>query len=346
MEKAIRLSLTKTAQSAWGYKPHPWQSDAIVALATRWPQPRFLVDHPRGAGKTKEMALLVHVLTRYLDQRLVFLVSDRTDLDDNLFKEVQQLVEHVQRKGHKSLKVCQCKGHRDIEKHVQELADEPNAKMALCVTLQTFLHVRGSELPAALRESTAVLADEAQRSHADKALSEELARFLGAGVPLVMYTGTATDRCLRLYGECSEGTFRPFHTASEEDVARTGAIFELRHFRRKCLTAEHDLSAVSELAERHGNPELVQLLSAAAQKGFSQIPAKAAVLLQEFKAQQAAAPGNRLQLMVITESRERVREFSEAFRTLVERDGSGWAVYGAFSGTLPRPGGEGPENVY
>ena len=43
--------------------------------------------------------------------------------------------------------------------------------------------------------------DEAHRSHADKSLSEELSRVLGGTVKCLMYTGTVTDRCLRLFGE-------------------------------------------------------------------------------------------------------------------------------------------------
>ena len=51
------------------------------------------------------------------------------------------------------------------------------------LTLQCFPHV-GAELAPALRPQVAVLVDEAHRSHADKALTEQLLRVVGCDVKL------------------------------------------------------------------------------------------------------------------------------------------------------------------
>ena len=48
--------------------------------------------------------------------------------------------------------------------------------------------------------------------------TEELERVLGGGVRLRMFTGTATDRCLRLFGERGKRgdveIYRPFHSCT------------------------------------------------------------------------------------------------------------------------------------
>ena len=65
-------------------------------------------------------------------------------------------------------------------------------------------YVIKKHLSPGLREVTIALADEVHRPHADKSLTEEMDRVLGGPVPLRMYTGTSTERCLRLFGNREE----------------------------------------------------------------------------------------------------------------------------------------------
>ena len=64
-----------------------------------------------------------------------------------------------------------------------------------------------------------VMADEAHRSHADRSFSEELQKAIGATPRLLLFTGTASTRCLRLFGERKGDFFVPFHAVTEEEVA-------------------------------------------------------------------------------------------------------------------------------
>ena len=53
---------------------------------------------------------------------------------------------------------------------------------------------------AALHEKTMVLVDEVHRSQANHALLENLEKAIGAKLQLIIYTGTASDRCVRAFG--------------------------------------------------------------------------------------------------------------------------------------------------
>jgi hypothetical protein len=76
------------------------------------------------------------------------------------------------------------------------------------------------QLSPELCQASMVLADEVHRSHADKSLTEELNRVLGGAVPLRLYTGTATNRCLRLFGNRIQrggiDVLRPFHSVIQD----------------------------------------------------------------------------------------------------------------------------------
>ena len=100
----------------------------------------------------------------------------------------------------------------------------------LAITLQTFPFIQ-KQLSPALRKRTMVFADEVHRSHADKSLTEALEKSVGVGVRLRMFTGTATDRCLRLFGYCTRKAeaevYKAFHAIFETECAKEGIVFEI-----------------------------------------------------------------------------------------------------------------------
>ena len=52
------LGQPKAAKKAYGKPPTPWQMDAVTKAAEQYDQQVMLIDHPRGSGKTREIAKL------------------------------------------------------------------------------------------------------------------------------------------------------------------------------------------------------------------------------------------------------------------------------------------------
>jgi len=86
--KSVKIMLTKAAKKAYGKPPTPWQMDAVTKAAEQYDQQVMLIDHPRGSGKTREIAMQTFISLRCNSARLVLLITDRTDLDEALCSEV------------------------------------------------------------------------------------------------------------------------------------------------------------------------------------------------------------------------------------------------------------------
>ena len=59
--RSVKTYLQKAVAAAYGKdaRPKPWQEDAIVKAAAAFETRQlFLFDHPRGSGKTREMAMM------------------------------------------------------------------------------------------------------------------------------------------------------------------------------------------------------------------------------------------------------------------------------------------------
>ena len=155
--------------------------------------------------------------------RCVLVVVDRTDLAQQACQEFTDLLERCfkipisKQKTEQRPEVFQVNNAMELQKHFSKMVEDPKKRLVLTVTLQSFPHLRGA-LPKELEETTVVMADEVHRSHADKAFSEELSKVLGARPRLLLFTGTASDRCLRLFGEREGQHFVPFHSVAEETV--------------------------------------------------------------------------------------------------------------------------------
>lgn len=47
----------KAVKKAYGEAPRPWQADAVAKAAEQFENRVMLIDHPRGSGKTREIAM-------------------------------------------------------------------------------------------------------------------------------------------------------------------------------------------------------------------------------------------------------------------------------------------------
>ncbi|CAE7388311.1 unnamed protein product [Symbiodinium sp. CCMP2592] len=55
--RSVKGCMERAMKAAYKQKPKPWQEDAICKTVAAWEERQvFLFDHPRGSGKTKEMA--------------------------------------------------------------------------------------------------------------------------------------------------------------------------------------------------------------------------------------------------------------------------------------------------
>lgn len=333
--QTVQTCLQQAWKAAYGKdaKLKYWQKEAILKTVKEFKQRRcFLFDHPRGSGKTREMCSMALVALRYLGTRLVLVISDRKDLEQQIYQEFSTFFNAVQLKDHPP-RVLQCQNAAMLDDCCRQMESEKK-RFVLTVTLQSFPHVK-QQLGASLQEDTLVFADEVHRSHADKALSEELSQTLGDRSRLLMYTGTASDRTLRLFGVRHGDTFKPFHSVTEEEVAKMSMIYALRQFDRSFRNVATNVSCLEAAAEEQGlENRLTQSLLRMSQSTPAAIKLKAALLVQEFHAfRQGLCYKDEAQLMIITETREMVVAYSEACRVLAD-EFAPLDVYGAFSGKL------------
>ena len=115
-------------------------------------------------------------------------------LTNRLFLSAE--VEHfLEANGYHQGVVRRCGKSREVEAEIERLGAYPNHFAILAITLQTFPHIK-RKLSPELRCGSMVFANVVHRSHADKSLSEELDRVLGAGVRLRMFRVRG-----RLYGD-------------------------------------------------------------------------------------------------------------------------------------------------
>jgi type I site-specific restriction-modification system R (restriction) subunit len=212
--KSVKITLAKAAKKAYGQPPSPWQAEAIISAAEQHHQREMLFDHPRGSGKTREIAMMTYIAMRFNKVRLAFLITDRNDLEESLAAEVSSFLEKM---GCECVE--RCASSKDVDEAIERLETNPAEQIVLSLTLQTFPHIK-RQLSPELCQASMVLADEVHRSHADKSLTEELNRVLGGAVPLRLYTGTATNRCLRLFGNRIQrggiDVLRPFHNVIQD----------------------------------------------------------------------------------------------------------------------------------
>jgi len=295
------------------------------------------------------MAMLSLVSFKKCATRCVLVVVDRTDLAQQACQEFSDLLEHCfkipisKQKTEQQPEVFQVNNAMELQKYFCKMVEDPKKRLVLTVTLQSFPHLRGA-LPKELEETTVVMADEVHRSHADKAFSEELSKVLGARPRLLLFTGTASDRCLRMFGEREGQHFVPFHAVAEETVAQQHMIFQLSQFKRSFLQLHCDCSNLEAVArEQNLEPRLLKAMKALSHATPAAVKLKAAVLWQEFQEIQKGC-SYKPQMLLVCESREMVLSYSEAFKALGSTEQV--TVYGAFSGRLQHGEATVDENSY
>jgi hypothetical protein len=146
------------------------------------------------ASLDAESSMMTYMAMRFNKVRLAFLITDRNDLDETLAAEVNPFLEKM---GCDCVE--RCATSREVDTAIARMESDPSEQIVLSLTLQTFPHIK-RQLSPDLCQASMVLADEVHRSHADKSLTKELNRVRGGAVPLRLYTGTAANRCLRLFG--------------------------------------------------------------------------------------------------------------------------------------------------
>lgn len=322
-------------------KPKPWQEEALIKTDSQWDGRRvFLYDHARGSGKTRLMAMMALMGMKQKGIRCVLVVVDRCDLATQAKQEFADFfakcykIPVAKQKTEQVPEVLQVSAASELQQHFDKLTEDSLARCVLVVTLQSFPHLQ-TTLPPALQEKTLVVADEVHRSHADRAFSEELQKAIGAVPRLLLFTGTASDRCLRLFGVREGDFFVPFHAVSEEEVAKRGMIFQLSHYKREFKQIVCDTTNLEKVArEQQLEPRLLQSMKALSNGTPAAIRLKAAVLWKEFQDTRSSL-SYRPQMVVVAESRDMVLSYAEAFKSLAAQHEPGKvAVYGAFSGKL------------
>lgn len=167
------------------------------------------------------MAMLALLGCKFQGVRLALVVVDRCDLASQAAHEFKDFFAKCyktpKQKSEERPQVHQVTAASELESWFDALLQQPKLRCVLVVTLQSFPHLQ-RPLPAELQDKTVILADEVHRSHADRSFSEEMEKAVGIKPRLFLFTGTASDRCLRLFGVRQGQYFVPFHAVSEGEA--------------------------------------------------------------------------------------------------------------------------------
>ena len=107
--------------------------------------------HTQGSGKSLSMVFYTHLMTRTLDQPTFVVLTDRNDLDDQLYGQFSRVQEFLR----------QTPIQANSRNHLKELLNDRKSNGIFFSTMQKFAE---SEEPLTNREDVIVIADEAHRS--------------------------------------------------------------------------------------------------------------------------------------------------------------------------------------
>ena len=107
--------------------------------------------HTQGSGKSLSMVFYAHLLQEALNSPTIVVLTDRNDLDDQLFGQFQRCKEFLR----------QTPQHAESREHLKELLLERKANGIIFTTMQKF---EESHDPLSTRRNIVVMADEAHRS--------------------------------------------------------------------------------------------------------------------------------------------------------------------------------------
>ena len=106
--------------------------------------------HTQGSGKSLSMVFFAHLLQRYLESPTIVVITDRNDLDDQLFGQFSRCARFLRQKA------VQAESRRNL----QELLEGREANGIIFTTMQKFSD--GDE-PLCDRSNVVVMVDEAHR---------------------------------------------------------------------------------------------------------------------------------------------------------------------------------------
>lgn len=140
--------------------------------------------HTQGSGKSLSMVFFAHLLQRYLESPTIVVITDRNDLDDQLFGQFSRCARFLRQKA------VQAESRRNL----QELLEGREANGIIFTTMQKFSD--GDE-PLCDRSNVVVMVDEAHRGqyglteriNADGHVSVGAARVVRKALPNASYIG-------------------------------------------------------------------------------------------------------------------------------------------------------------
>ena len=107
--------------------------------------------HTQGSGKSLSMVFYAHLLQQHLDSPTIVVLTDRNDLDDQLFSQFAKCSEFLRQKPIQA----------ESREHLVKLLDERKANGIFFTTIEKFTE---SAKPLSTRKNIVVMSDEAHRS--------------------------------------------------------------------------------------------------------------------------------------------------------------------------------------
>ena len=107
--------------------------------------------HTQGSGKSLSMVFYAHLLQQALDSPTIVVITDRNDLDDQLFSQFARCSDFLRQKPE----------HAKSREHLMQWLDSRNANGIIFTTMQKF---EESATALSQRRNIVVMADEAHRS--------------------------------------------------------------------------------------------------------------------------------------------------------------------------------------
>lgn len=359
---------------------HQW--DAVTRLLTAakedGPGQRYLIQHSAGSGKTNSIAWLAHGLSQLHDGQndkifdSVIVVTDRTVLDDQLQRAIQQIQGVRGVVATISPDAVRRLGSDDVKSKSALLAKELlEGRLIIVVTLQTFPFAM-----EAIRANTglmgkrfAIIADEAHSSHTGRAsqqLREVLSpeeiealedggeidteAVLAAGMAqradspnlsFFAFTATPKSKTLELFGrKDASGQPRPFHVYTMQQAIEEGYILDVLQNYTSYDTAFKIAEKTRRQADSGENQTLVD--ERAATRGLmrwvslhpTNIAQKVQIIVEHYREVVQPMLDGHAKAMVVTSSREHAARYKAAMDAYIAKQGYPLGTLVAMSGSL------------
>ena len=342
---------------------HQWDavSQLVETAKAEGPGNRYLIEHSAGSGKSNTIMWLAHRLSTLhsdADAKVfdtVFIVTDRTNLDDQLTETVKQFADTPGL-------IARIDGRRSSKSEQLIAALEAKSPIVI-VTLQTFPFVLealkgGKDVPKAFRENTfAIIADEAHSSQTgttaqkvrellgladddgelglDDVLAADMAHTARPkNLSYFAFTATPKKRTMEMFGrKGTDGTPEPFHRYTMKQAIQEGFILDV-------LQNYVTWQMAVKLATDDGNTEVpkgetAKLIMRMVKLHSYTITQKIAVIVSHFRETVLQELNGHAKAMIVTDSREAAVRYKRLLdRYLAEEKISGLKALVAFSGDV------------